>query len=83
MTSASSLKTPLMDWSGCAWVESVEGRLSGVPVVMGTRMQADGVLENFDDGLSVEEICYHFFLDEYAVRGVLAFAGRLQAADAP
>jgi uncharacterized protein (DUF433 family) len=50
---------------------------------MGTRMQADGVLENFDDGLSVEEICYHFFLDEYAVRGVLAFAGRLQAADAP
>jgi uncharacterized protein (DUF433 family) len=61
MTSASSLKTPLMDWSGCAWVESVEGRLSGVPVVMGTRMQADGVLENFDDGLSGKRSAITFF----------------------
>ncbi len=71
-----------MDWTGCAWVESVPDRLSGTPVVVNSRMQADGVVENFDDGLSVEEICYHFFLDEDAVRGILGFAGKLQAADA-
>ncbi len=71
-----------MDWTGCEWVESVSERMHGVPVLVGTRMQADGVLENFDAGLSVEEICYHFFLDEDAVRGVLGFAQRLQMADA-
>lgn len=71
-----------IDWTGCPWVEAVPARMSGVPVLLKTRMQADGVVENFDDGLSVEEICYHFFLDEDAVRGVLAYAGRLTAADA-
>jgi len=75
-------KESVMDWTGCAWVESVPDRLGGVPVVVHTRMQADGVIENFDDHLSVEEISYHFFLDEDAVRGVLGFAGRLQAAGA-
>jgi uncharacterized protein (DUF433 family) len=70
-----------MDWTGCEWVESVPERMHGVPVLVGTRMQADGVLENFDAGLSVKEICYHFFLDEDAVRGVLGFAQRLQMAD--
>jgi uncharacterized protein (DUF433 family) len=75
-------KDETMDWTGCEWVESVPGRLDGTPVLLDTRMQADGVLENFDDGLSIEEICYHFFLDEDAVRGALRFAGRLTAADA-
>jgi hypothetical protein len=35
-----------MDWSGCDEVEQVEGRLSGVPVLKGTRVQADFVLDN-------------------------------------
>jgi uncharacterized protein (DUF433 family) len=71
-----------MDWTGCKWVESVPERLGGAPVLVNTRMQADGVLENFDAGLSVEEICYHFFLDVDTVRGVLGFAGCLQMSDA-
>ncbi len=71
-----------MNWTKCKWVEVVPERMHGAPVLLNTRMQADGVLENFDAGLSVEEICYHFFLDEDAVRGVLGFAGRLQVSDA-
>ncbi len=71
-----------MDCTGCEWVESVPGGAEGVPVLIDTRMQADWALENFDDGLGIEEICDHFFLDEDAVRGVLHFAGRRTAADA-
>jgi len=35
-----------MDWSGCGEVEQVAGKLSGVPVLKGTRVQADLVLDN-------------------------------------
>ena len=44
-----------MDWTGCKWVESVPERMHGVPVLINTRMQADGVVENFDAGLSAEK----------------------------
>ena len=76
------LKTLLLDWTGCKWVESVPERLGGVPVLVQTRMPVDGVLENFDDGLSPEEIGDHFGLDVSLVLGVLEFAGRLQRSSA-
>lgn len=68
----------LMDWTGCEFVERVPGRMSGVPVVIHSRVQADGVLENFDGGVSAEEIADLFDLEERSVRGVLEFAGRLK-----
>jgi uncharacterized protein (DUF433 family) len=52
--------------------------MSGVPVVIHSRVQADGVLENFDGGVSAEEIADLFDLEERSVRGVLEFAGRLK-----
>jgi len=76
-----NLKTELMDWNGCKWVESVPGRVHGTPVVIDSRMPADGVLENFDDGLTIEE------LEEYGITreqiiGILEFSGRLKRAHA-
>lgn len=65
-----------MDWSGCDVVESVPGKLSGTPVLRNTRMPADGVVENFDDGISAEEIADDFMLDLEDVRAVLRFARR-------
>ena len=64
-----------MDWSHCPDVESVPDRLSGVPVVKGTRVQADAVIQHFDGGFSAEEIADEIFdLDVEAVRRVIDFA---------
>ncbi len=76
------LKTELMDWNGCAWVESVPERMHGVPVLLETRMPADGVLENFDDGMSITELVEDYGLQKDAVLGVLHFAGRSVQASA-
>jgi uncharacterized protein (DUF433 family) len=55
-----------IDWSGCDEVEQVEGKLSGVPVLKDTRMQADLVLDNYQAGLPAEEIAdlYHLKLEQ-------------------
>jgi len=67
-----------MDWSGCELVETVPGKVSGVPLLKGTRVQADTVLENFESGESVDEISFNFDLNPEAVRGVLAYASTHQ-----
>jgi uncharacterized protein (DUF433 family) len=66
-----------MDWTGCQWVESVPERMHGTPVLLGTRMDADGLLQNFDHGMTIEELIEDYGLAEEKVRGVLSFAGRL------
>lgn len=76
------LKTDLMDWNGCMWVESVPDKLGGTPVLVHSRMPVDGVVENFDAGLSVDELVEDYGLDRASVIGVLAFAGRLKQASA-
>jgi uncharacterized protein (DUF433 family) len=39
-------RSAIMDWSGSGEVEQVAGKLSGVPPLKGTRVQADLVLDN-------------------------------------
>ena len=63
-----------MDWSRCKWVESVPERMSGVPVLINSRMPASSVLENFEEGSSADEIAAHYELDAEAVRGALQYA---------
>lgn len=63
-----------MDWTGCKYVESEPDKLSGVPILIHSRMQADGVVDNYLDGMSAEEIADDFELDIESVRGVLEFA---------
>ncbi len=64
-----------MDWSGCEYVEVIPGKVSGVPLVKGSRVQADTVLESYEMGESVEDIAYDYSLDEADVCAVLQFAG--------
>jgi uncharacterized protein (DUF433 family) len=45
-----------IDWSACPDVERIPGRVSGQWVVVGTRILADGVIDNADAGLSPDEI---------------------------
>jgi uncharacterized protein (DUF433 family) len=72
-----AMKTKVFDWTGCSWVESVAERMHGTPVLIGTRMDADGVVLNFDGGMTIDELIEDYGLDEDKVRGILSFAGRL------
>jgi uncharacterized protein (DUF433 family) len=67
-----------MDWTGCRFVEQVPGKVGGVPILVHSRMQADGVLENYEDGMTAEEISEDFGLELQAVQGVLMFAKMLR-----
>jgi uncharacterized protein (DUF433 family) len=76
------LQADLMDWNGCAWVESVPDRMHGTPVLLRTRMPADGIIENYDEGVAVDELVEDYGIDKDAVLGVLEFSGRLKQATA-
>ena len=45
-----------MDWTGCEIVEHEPGKVSGQPIVVGTRIMPDAIVEDYGDGMSVEEI---------------------------
>jgi uncharacterized protein (DUF433 family) len=66
----------IIDWSDCPLVEVDPERLGGVPVVKDTRMQADSVVENYEDGSPVEEIADNFDIPESTVRELIAYAAR-------
>ena len=67
-----------MDWSGCDVVEVVPGKVSGAPILKGTRVQADTIVENYEGGSPVEEISENFGISVATIREVLAFAFRNQ-----
>jgi uncharacterized protein (DUF433 family) len=45
-----------MDWSGCELVEVVPGKVSGQPIIKGTRILADTIEQYSARGATVEEI---------------------------
>jgi uncharacterized protein (DUF433 family) len=64
----------LVDWSDCDLVERNPLKLSGVPIVKHTRVQADSIVENFESGSPVEEIADNFRISEETIRKLLAYA---------
>jgi uncharacterized protein (DUF433 family) len=50
-----------MDWSQCDDVESVPGKMSGTWVVKGTRIPAQAVIDNADDGYSAEQMAAEIY----------------------
>jgi uncharacterized protein (DUF433 family) len=65
-----------IDWSACADVERVPGKVSGAWLVKGTRIPADAVLDNADDGYSAEEIVAEIYpsLPLDRAKRILAYA---------
>ena len=63
-----------IDWTECAVVESVPGKVSGVPTLKGSRMPADAIVENYTDGLLADEIADVFELPTESVRQLLVYA---------
>ena len=63
-----------LDWSQCAAVESVPGKVSGAWVFRGTRIPVSAVFENLEDGLTINEIVQMFDgLTREQVQAVLDF----------
>jgi uncharacterized protein (DUF433 family) len=73
-----------LDWSRCAAVESVPGKVSGAWVFRGTRIPVAAVFENLEDGLTIDQIVQMFDgLTREQVRTVLDFAAHSLDAPAP
>ena len=71
----------MLDWSKCAALESIPGKVSGAWVFKGTRTPASVVFENLEDGLTIDEVMEQFGLSREQVQAVLEFAAR--SLDAP
>ena len=68
-----------MDWTGCELVEVVEGKVSGVPLVKGTRIPADVIVSNFKAGSSVDEVAENYpGVSRQNIERLLAFSGAIQ-----
>ncbi len=65
-----------LDWSQCPAVESIPGRMSGAWVFRGTRLPVSVVFENFEDGMTIDEIMEQFPVTREQVQAVLEFAAR-------
>ena len=65
-----------LDWTKCAAVESVPGKVSWAWVFRGPRLPVATIFENLEDGLSIEEIMEQFDVTREQVTAVLEFAGR-------
>ncbi len=62
------------DWTDCLLVEVNPRKVSGVPILKGTRVQADSIVENYESGSPVEEIADNFDIPEATIRAVLTYA---------
>jgi len=66
-----------IDWSECDEIESVPGKMSGQPVLKGTRVLADTLVESFESGSTLEEIHENYpHLSKDEIRKVIAFYER-------
>jgi len=73
-----------LDWSQCAAVESVPGKVSGAWVLRGTRMPVATIFENLEAGASLDDIlCWFDGLDREQVKAVIDFAARSLETPAP
>ncbi len=61
-----------IDWSQCAAVESIPGKVSGAWVFRDTRLPVATVIENLED-LSVDEVMDQFDVTREQINAVLEF----------
>lgn len=73
-----------LDWSQCAAVERVPGKLSGAWVLRGTRMPVATIFQNLEAGAGLDDILSWFDgLDRDQVKAVIDFAAQSLEAPAP
>ncbi len=45
-----------IDWTACELIEQIPGKVSGRPVVRGTRILPDAIVNSYDLGESIEDL---------------------------
>ena len=64
-----------VDWTACELIEQIPGKVSGRPVVRGTRIMPDPIVNSYDLGDSVDEIHEGFpSLSMAQIRRLIDFA---------
>jgi len=64
-------------------VEVNPRKVSGVPILKGTRVQADSIVENYEGGSAVEEIADNFDIPEPTIRAILSYAAERRKRPGP
>jgi uncharacterized protein (DUF433 family) len=49
-----------INWMQCELIEQIPGKVSGRPIVRGTRILPDAVVDSYDLGETIEELCDGF-----------------------
>jgi len=73
---------PTLDWSQCAAVESVPGKVGGAWVFRDTRLPVATVIENLED-LSIDEVMEQFDVTREQIASVLDFVAQSLRASRP
>lgn len=64
-----------VDWMACELIEQVPGKVSGRPVIRGTRIMPDPIVNSYDLGDSIDEIHEGFpTLSVAQIRRLIEFA---------
>jgi uncharacterized protein (DUF433 family) len=63
-----------IEWSECPLVEVNPHVQSGAPVLRGTRMPVNAIVDNYDYGVSVAEISEQFEVPQDSIQAILAYA---------
>jgi uncharacterized protein (DUF433 family) len=66
--------SPEVDWSECALVEVNPRVQGGAPVLRGTRMPAQAIVDNFEFGGEIGEIAEQFELPADCVQAIVTYA---------
>jgi uncharacterized protein (DUF433 family) len=73
----------LLDWSDCSLVEVDPLRISGRPVLKGTRMPVEDIIANYEYGVSVKEISAQFQIPAQTITELLSYVERHHALARP
>ena len=64
-----------IDWLACELIEQIPGKVSGRPIVRGTRILADTIVQNAELGSPLEEIQENYpDLSLTAIQQLISFA---------
>lgn len=67
-----------VDWNNCPLIERVPGKMSGEPVIRGTRVLARTIIDNFEGGSSIDEIHESYpYVSLDAIQNLIVYFTRL------
>jgi uncharacterized protein (DUF433 family) len=73
-----------IDWTACELIEQIPGKVSGRPIVRGTRILPDAIVDSYDLGETIEELREGFpSLSVAQIKRLIEFAHAQRGQPAP